>query len=353
MVLAGRRSGMEDFVKATERRKVGQTGLEVTRLGMGCASLGGLYAPVDASTCLATLQAAWDLGLRYFDVAPMYGRGRSEHMLGHFLREQAASDDVAISTKVGRLMVQQRPGRELPPVREKNRLDSGWRNGLPFTEVFDYSYDAIMRSFDDSLQRLGRGGVDILFVHDIGKVTHGEVAEAHWTDLTDGGGFRALSELRDAGIIKGFGLGVNEAEVVLEAMDEVQLDCTLLAGRHTLLEQNANALMQRAVSDGMSIMIGGVFNSGILAARHGGRSKFDYQDAPESVIRKVEELEKVCLSFDVPLAAAAIQFPCRHEAVTSVLIGAKHPDRVRQNVGWFEQPIPDELWQALAEKELV
>ncbi|WP_372424492.1 aldo/keto reductase [Salinarimonas chemoclinalis] len=324
---------------------------------MGCASMGGLYTPVDGETCLQALDAAWACGLRYFDVAPMYGLGRSEHLLGHFLRERRGEDagggDVVLSTKVGRLMARERPGRPLPPEGERNPLDSGWCNGLPFREVFDYSYDAVMRSLDDSQQRMGLAATDILYVHDIGRVTHGERAEAHWTALTTGGGFRALDELRRAGVIAGFGLGVNEAEVVLDAMNEADLDATLLAGRHTLLEQSADVLLEKARAARMAIVVGGVFNSGILAAGAGGLRKFNYQDAPEEVVRKVERLAEVCAGFDVPLAAAAIQFPFRHPAITSVLIGARHPDRVRQNVEWFETPLPDALWDALARDGLI
>ncbi|WP_181763191.1 aldo/keto reductase [Mesorhizobium sp. B2-4-13] len=340
-------------VKVTERRAVGATGLQLTALGMGCASLGGLYAPVDAETAITTLQAALDAGIGYFDAAPMYGLGRAEHMLGYFLRERVPQAPVVVSTKVGRLMARERPGRPLPPEAEKNPLDSGWHNGLPLREVFDYSYDAIMRSFDDSQQRMGRARIDMLFVHDIGRVTHADAAGFHWSALTMGGGFRALADLRDAGIIGGFGLGVNEAEVVLDAMNEARLDCTLLAGRHTLLEQNADALLAKALDEGMAIVIGGVFNSGILAAGNSGNRKFNYQDVPQEVARKVDELAAACAAFDVPLAAAAIQFPFRHPAVTSVLIGAKHPDRVRQNVGWFEQALPNELWQALEGRGLI
>lgn len=340
-------------MKASETRSVGRTGLDVTALGMGCASLGGLYAPVDDRTCLATLQAAWDCGLRYFDAAPMYGLGRAEHMLGHFLRERVSISQPVVSTKVGRLMTRERPGRKLPQAAEKNPLDAGWRNGLPFHEVFDYSYDAIMRSFDDSQQRMGRERIDMLFVHDIGRLTHAERADAHWTALTRGGGFRALSDLREAGIIKGFGLGVNEADVVLDAMNEARLDCTLLAGRHTLLEQNANSLLDKAHANGMSIVVGGVFNSGILAAGRSGNRKFNYQDAPEEIARKADRLAAACEAFGVPLAAAAIQFPFRHKAVTSVLIGAKHPDHVSQNVEWFEMSLPDALWDALRSDGLI
>ncbi|WP_234187281.1 aldo/keto reductase [Shinella sp. NM-101] len=340
-------------MRVGDTRTVGRTGLTVTALGMGTAAMGGLYAPVSAEASLSALEAAWQAGIRHFDSAPMYGLGRAEHLLGHFLREKAGEDaPFTVSTKVGRLMARERPGRDLPPAPPKNALDSGWHNGLPFREVFDYSYDAIMRSFDDSGQRTGLERLDLLFVHDIGRVTHGAAQAAHWTALTKGGGFRALEELRGAGLIAGFGLGVNEADIVLDAMNEAALDCTLLAGRHTLLEQNALALLEKARQAGMGIMIGGVFNSGILAAGPGGHRKFNYQDVPEDVARRVDALAAACARFGVPLAAAAIQYPLRHPAVTTVLIGPRDAGQVRQNAGWFEEDIPAELWETLEHEGL-
>lgn len=340
-------------MRVGDRRSVGRIGLEVTALGMGSAAMGGLYAPVSAEASLAALEAAWAAGIRYFDTAPMYGLGRAEHLLGHFLREREGEPEAAVvSTKVGRLMTRARPGRALPPAPPKNPLDSGWHNGLPFREVFDYSYDAIMRSFDDSGQRTGLERLDLLFVHDIGSVTHGEAQAAHWAALTQGRGFRALEELRDAGLIGGFGLGVNEAAIVLDAMNEAALDCTLLAGRHTLLEQQALPLLEKAKPAGMGIMVGGVFNSGVLAGGPSGHRKFNYQDVPEAVARRVEALSAVCDRFGVPLAAAAIQYPLRHPAVTAVLIGPRDAEQVRQNVAWFETALPDDLWDALEREGL-
>lgn len=338
-------------MQVNERRAVGKTGLEVTALGMGTAAMGGLYAPVSAEASLAALEAAWTAGIRYFDSAPMYGLGRSEHLLGHFLREKAEA--ATVSTKVGRLMARERPGRPLPPAPPKNPLDSGWHNGLSFREIFDYSYDGIMRSFDDSGQRTGLEKLDLLFVHDIGTVTHGEAQAAHWNALTKGGGFRALDELRSAGLIGGFGLGVNEAAIVLDALNEARLDCTLLAGRHTLLEQQALPLLEKARQAGMGIMIGGVFNSGILAAGPTGHRKFNYQDVPEDIAKRVEALSSACERFGVPLAAAAIQYPLRNPAVTAVLIGPRDAEQVRQNVAWFEQDVPAELWEALERDGLI
>jgi D-threo-aldose 1-dehydrogenase len=277
----------------------------------------------------------------------MYGLGRAEHLLGQFVREelpQAARP--VLSTKVGRLMARQRPGRDLPPEAPKNPLDPGWHNGLNFREVFDYSYDGIMRSFDDSQQRLGLPEIDLLYVHDIGRVTHADRHEHHWNALTSGG-FKALGELRAAGLIKGFGLGVNEAEAIDDAMGETDLDCCLLAGRYTLLDHSARPLLDKARAQGVAIVAGGVFNSGILASGSNGLRKFNYMDAPDDIVAKVERLAEICGRFGVPLGAAAMQFPLRNPAVASVLVGAKSPEQVATNVAWFEHEIPAELWEAL------
>lgn len=341
--------------KTTELRKVGNTGVSVTALGVGSAPLGGLYAPVATADAIAMLDAAWDAGIRYFDTAPMYGNGRSEHLVGQVLREKMESArSFTLSTKVGRLMTTQRAGRELPPEPPKNPLDPGWYNGLPFREVFDYSYDGVMRSFDDSQQRLGFTRPDILYVHDIGEITHAGLHDTHWAALTKGGGFKALTELRAAGDIKGFGLGVNEWQVIRDALDEADLDCSMLAGRYTLLDQDAaREFLPLAQKRGMALVIAGVFNSGILASTTPGRRKFNYADAPEDVIARADCLREICTRHGVPLPAAALQFPMRHPATTCVVIGAKTAAQVTTNVEWFEQSIPDELWKALEAEGLI
>ncbi|MGR3823950.1 MAG: aldo/keto reductase [Salipiger marinus] len=331
---------------ATTPRPLAQTGLSVTALGLGSAPLGGLYADVPRADALATLQRAWDLGIRYFDTAPMYGLTRAEHLVGHVLRE--SDDSYVLSTKVGRLMTTARGGRDLPPEPPKNPLDPGFHNALPFREVFDYSYDAIMRSYDDSQQRLGLRRIDLLYVHDIGPVTHGDAHAHHWQALTKGGGFRALQELKAAGDIRGFGLGVNEWQVIRDALEETDLDCCMLAGRYSLLDRDAeDTFLPLAAQRGVALALGGVYNSGILAAPKGGRRKFNYADAPAEIVAKVEALRSVCDDHGVPLAAAAIRFPMRHPAVSCVVIGAKTPDQLQQNVDWFGTDLPDSLWSDL------
>jgi D-threo-aldose 1-dehydrogenase len=321
-----------------ERRSLGR--LPLTCMGLGCAQLGGLYEAMGEAEAHAIVDAAWDLGIRYFDTAPYYGFTLSEHRLGAALRHRPRGDYV-ISTKVGRLM------QPDPTVRPG---ESGWAAPLPFRPRFDYSYEGILRSHEDSLQRLGLDRVDILYVHDIGRVTHGRAHGLYWDQLTRGGGFRALTKLRDDGSIRAFGLGVNEWEVVADAIDACDLDCALLAGRYTLLEQaSLEPLLDRCAGRGIGIVIGGPFNSGILA----GTRKFNYEEAPAGVVARVEAIAAVCRQADVPLQAAALQFPMAHPAVVSCIPGAQSPAQLRQNAAWFAQPIPDTLWTALAGHGLI
>jgi D-threo-aldose 1-dehydrogenase len=314
--------------------------MEITPLGLGCAQLGGLYDPMAEADAPALVDAAWDLGIRYFDTAPYYGFTLSEHRLGAALRARPR-DAYVVSTKVGRLM------RPDPSVRPG---ECGWAAPLPFRPHYDYTYDAVLRSHEDSLQRLGMDRVDVLYVHDIGRVTHGAQHAHYWSQLTEGGGFRALQRLRDEGAIKGFGLGVNEWEAVADALDVCALDCVLLAGRYTLLEQASLApLMDRCARAGTRVVIGGPFNSGILA----GTNKFNYEDAPADVVERVRAIGAVCREFGVPVQAAALQFPMAHPAVVSCIPGAQSIAQLRQNAQWFGQPLPAGLWDALRDAGLL
>lgn len=320
-------------------RKVPRTGTMVSALGLGTAQMGGLFEPMPLDVSFEILQTAWDIGIRYVDTAPYYGYTRSERRVGAFLSERDRAS-FTISTKVGRLMV---------PAASVGREEFGYVEPLPFPVRYDYGYDAILKSFEASQQRLGLTRIDFLYVHDIGRYTHGDRHEAHWQALTRGGGFRALEQLRQEGRIGGFGLGVNEAAVVTEALGEAALDAVLLAGRHTLLEQDALPLLDACLAGGTAIMAAGPFNSGILA----GGSTFDYATAPPAVLERVAALKAVCAEFDVPLPAAALQFPLAHPAVVSVVAGAQTADQLRANVADFERPIPADFWVALADRRLV
>ncbi|HZX28384.1 MAG TPA: aldo/keto reductase [Telluria sp.] len=322
-------------MQAGDQRALPRRGITLTSLGLGCAQLGGLYQAVGEEEARAIVDAAWDLGIRYFDTAPYYGFTLSEHRLGAALRARPR-DSFVLSTKVGRLMwpdASVRPG------------ESGWAEPLPFRPHFDYTYDGVMRSHEDSLQRLGMERVDILYVHDIGRVTHGALHAHYWEQLTRGGGFRALEQLRGEGSVGAIGLGVNEWEVAADASEACDLDCTLLAGRYTLLEQGALAFLDRCARRGIGVVIGGPFNSGILA----GTRKFNYEDAPPAVLGRVEALAAACAGHGVPLQAAALQFPLAHPAVVSCIPGAHSPAQLRQNAAWFAQPLPAELWEGLSQ----
>jgi D-threo-aldose 1-dehydrogenase len=251
-----------------------------------------------------------------------------------------------ISTKVGRLL---EPATT--PVGE-DIMRHGYASPEPFEPVFDYSYDAVMRSYEESLTRLPR--IDILYIHDIGRLTHGDAHAARMAELTRGGGLKALEELRAAGRIAGFGMGVNEVEACLEVMDHARLDVILLAGRYTLLEQTPlDVLFPRCAEAGTAIVIGGPFNSGILAVGSKGGGTFNYEAAPRAVIGRVAAIEAVCDAHGVPLAAAALQFPLAHPIVSSVIPGLDSPERVMQAVALYDTPIPAAFWAELKAKKLL
>ena len=326
-------------LKASTVRALPRGGLSVTALGLGCAQIGGLFQPMPLDAALRVLDAAWDAGIRYFDTAPYYGYTRSERRVGAYLceRDRAA---FRVSTKVGRLM---------EPAEAVGAEEHGYVAPLPFPPRYDYRHDAILRSFEDSQQRLGIARVDLLYVHDIGPATHGAGHGAHWEALTRGGGFRALERLRREGRVGGIGLGVNEAAVVADALGEAELDAVLLAGRHTLLEQRALPLLDACARAGTAIVAAGPFNSGILA----GGTTFDYAAAPPAVVARVAALRAACARHAVPITAAALQFPLAHPAVVCVVAGAQSPGQVRANVADFERPLPGAFWAALAHEGLV
>jgi D-threo-aldose 1-dehydrogenase len=270
--------------------------------------------------------------LGYIDTAPFYGFGLSERRVGNGLR---AHSGVTLSTKAGRLL---RPDAAVGD----DRARGGFRSNMPFAPVYDYCHDAIMRSYADSLQRLGLARIDILYVHDIGRLTHGDQDAVHFEALTKGGGLRALEALRASGAISAFGIGVNEIEACERVMDHADLDVILLAGRYTLLEQGGLAtLFPRCAQAGTSIVIGGPYNSGILATgTRGGVLHYNYGDAPTPIVARVAALEAACDRFGVPLAAAALQFPLAHPQVASVIPGLCNFEQVRRAIDLYRAEIP-------------
>lgn len=321
-------------------RALARGGLRLSEIGFGAAPLGNLYRAIDDTQARATCRAAFDAGITYFDTAPYYGFGLSERRLGDALRDSRV---IQISTKVGRLL-------EPDAAIEPNLVRQGFASRFQFTPVFDYRYDAIFASWQASIQRLGLPVIDMLYVHDIGRRTHGEAHARYFAQLTEGRGFRALEELRSSGAIKAYGLGVNEIEVCLEAMDHTDLDIILLAGRYTLLEQGAlERLLPACQQRGISVVIGGPYNSGILATgtQHGGPVYYDYAPASIDVIERVRRLEFCCKRFEIPLAAVALQFPLNHPSVVSVIPGLGSPLQVEETRALYETVIPAELWSTL------
>lgn len=317
-------------------RKIGTTDLSVPTLGFGAAPLGGLFAKVDKSEGENALRSALDSGMTYVDTAPFYGFGKSERRVGDLLR----SRPYCLSTKVGRLLA---PGALEDPGA------MGWPDALPFHPVFDYTYDGVMRSFEDSLQRLGLERIDILYVHDIGTETHGADNARHFKDLTEGG-YKALEDLRSAGLVKAVGLGVNESAVCMDALEIGDWDVFLLAGRYTLLEQDPlTDLLPACEKADTSIVIGGPFNSGILV----GGTTWNYGAAPDHILNRVKRIKEICQSFDVPLAAAALQFPLGHDTVASVIPGLRNQEELSANLAWANTDIPAGLWEALKQADLL
>ena len=327
-----------------EKRRIGKTALEVTEVSFGGAAIGGLYRACPREAAMETLQGAWDAGLRYFDTAPFYGFGLSERRFGDFLRYKPR-DSYVLSTKVGRLF---------RPVPEDQVPDHSYVDPLPFALDYDYSYDGIMRSVDFSYARLGLNKIDILYVHDIGAYTHGvEKNKLHFRQLMDGG-LKALEELKRAGTISAYGLGVNEVQICLDVMRRAPLDCILLASRYSLLDRSAEAeLLPLCRAQQTSLVIGGVFNSGILASGPVAGATYNYTPAPQHVLDRVARIQAVCERHGVKLVEAALRFPLMHPSVVSVIPGAVSPKQIELNNRILAANIPPAMWAELKTEGLL
>ena len=326
-------------MNALARRPLGDTGLEVTALGFGGATIGGFGKAIPEETASGTVREACRAGLRLFDTSPYYGYGRSEHRCGHVLRDMPR-DSYLISTKVGRCLEPLRPGEPTGGLRP---------GGLRFRPVFDYSYDGAMRSYEQSVARLGVGLVDILLVHDVDAFTHGSEDDARRRFETAlDGAWRALRELRRSGDVKAIGVGLNDVSWCCRFLEATDIDCVLLAGRYTLLDQSALPdLLPKCVARNVGMIVGGPYNSGILAVGPVEGARYDYATATAGVIDRVRRLAAICATYGVPLQAAALQFPLSHPAVSTVIAGAATPGEVAANVEFMSFPIPPALWSHL------
>ncbi|SEO19848.1 D-threo-aldose 1-dehydrogenase [Paracoccus alcaliphilus] len=330
-------------MKPSEKRKFGRTDLEVTGFAFGTAPVGNIFREIDDQTSRAMFDHAWDAGVRYFDTAPMYGHGLSELRTSEALRWRNR-DDFVLSSKVGRLL---RPAR-------RDSIDfAPWVNAAPFRSEFDYSYDGTMRAFEDSLQRLALERIDILFIHDIDVYTRGAEQPEVFRQAMDGC-WKALERLRDERVVAAIGVGVNEWQVCHEALKQRDFDCFLLAGRYTLLEQDAlDEFLPLCEERGAAVVVGGGFNSGILATGAKPGAKYNYVPAPAEIMDRVTKIEAVCAEYEVPLPAAALQFVVAHPAVPSFCAGTRTVQQLEQNLAWMNHPIPAAFWQALKDKGLL
>lgn len=302
-------------------------------LGFGGAPLGNMFEAVSDPDAAATLAAAWDAGIRYFDTAPEYGPGISEHRFGEFLRNKPR-DDFVLSTKVGRL---------LRADASKGGKHGPFVAGLPFRVDYDYTADGVRRSIEDSLQRLALARIDVAYIHDCAEDAHGE----HWMEVFDTamkGAAVALTRLREEGVIRAWGLGVNRVEPCVLSLERADPDVFLLAGRYSLLNQPAlEVLFPRCAGRGVHVVVGGPYNSGLIA---GGKT-FEYQEASPERVAARDRLAAIAERHGVDLRAAALQFCAAHPVVASVIPGTKNPERVRQNVVLMDQPIPAGFWTEL------
>ena len=333
-------------MSAIATRQVGASKQSVTELGFGTAPLGDLFERIAEDEAQRILREAWDGGVRYFDTSPFYGFGKAEHRLGTFLRQQSR-DDFVVSTKVGRVF--------RPPVDPRRVDPAYWAAPLPFDFTFDYSYDGIMRSWEDSLQRLSLNRVDMLLIHDLDELFH-ESADALTACLSQlyGSGWRALDELRRGGRIKAVGAGINRAHMMPRFLDLVDLDFFLVAMPYTLLDQDVlEDIFPRCEREQVGIVIGAPFASGILATGPTAGALYAYAPATDEILEKTGRIQAVCERHDTPLAAAAMQFPLAHPLVAAIIPGALEAGHVRANLAHVRHEIPAAVWSELKSAGLI
>lgn len=330
----------------SDLRAVGKTDLKLPVLGLGTCPLGGVYAAIDEANARETFEASWDAGLRFYDTAPWYGLGQAEHRTGRTLYDRPRQEYI-ITTKVGRVL--------RAPKNRATYQPPAWQAPLQFEVQHEFTYDAIMRSYEDSLQRLGINQVDALYIHDLdrGYFPEDDALNAKFQEL-DNGGYRALEELKSSGEIKAIGAGINERGMISRFLEGADLDVFLVASRYTLLEHEIyHDEIVKAGKRGASIVVGGAFNSGILATGVTDDAKYEYDKAPEHIVEKVRKISRVADAHNIPLAAAALQFPLAAPEVASVIFGAVTSKEIKQNVDHLGTKIPNAFWSDLLTEKLL
>ncbi len=331
-------------IDPTERMVLGQSGVAVTRFGFGTMTIGGFQSAMSDEQAEAVLGAAWDAGVRFFDTAPQYGCGLAEERLGSFLKSRARADAV-IATKVGKRIV---------PLGSGGERQALFPGGHDLEMAFDYSYDGTLRIIEQSLQRLGLTYLDLVLIHDITRHFHGDAGVHQRVKEAMIGAVRALQEMKSQGVVRAWGTGLKDVDIAIRFVRETDMDCALVPGRMTLLNQSClDGLTEACAERGVSIIAAAAFDSGILATGAVQGSSYAYSPADETVLDRVRSIESVCADHGVPLQAAALQFPFRARAVAGLLVSMRNTRELHQNLDWMRLPVPNNLWDDLEFSGLV
>ena len=326
-----------------KKRKLGKTNIKLSAIGFGGAPLGNLFKKLDEKICYRILEKSFRSKINIYDTSPFYGYGLSEHRLGNYLKN-INQKNFYLSTKVGRYLIPE----------NNSKINRGiFLGGLNFKPKIDYSYDGTMKSFEQSLQRLAASKIDICLIHDVDKFTFGNDYD-HYFKIAMKGAYRAIQKLKDEKVIKAIGVGINDSDICAKFAQEGDFDCMLLAGRYTLLDQNAlNDFFPIAKKKNIGVIMAGIFNSGILAKGIGENVTYFYDKIPENVKQKYLKISQICKKYNVPVPAAAIQFCYSNKLISSMILGIDRVDQVNQNLEYLKFPIPSDLWKELLNEKLI
>ena len=327
-----------------QKRKLGNTNIHLSSLGFGAAPIGDLFENLDERSCYNILENAYNSNFNLFDTSPFYGNGLSEHRTGNFLKT-IDEESYFLSTKVGRY---------LTPEKNQNIDRGAWAGGLNFKLNLDYSYDGAMRSFEQSLLRLAVSKIDICLIHDVDKFTFGNEVD-YYFKLAMNGAYKAIQKLKEEKVIKAIGVGLNDADICAKFANEGDFDCMVLAGRYSLLEHESalNDFFPIVDKNNIGIILAGVFNSGILAKGIGDNVTYNYDKIPNHIREKYIIVSEVCDRYNVPVPAAALQFPYANKLISSMILGMDRVEQIKQNISFFNHSIPDDLWNELIEKKII
>ena len=326
-----------------QKRKLGKTDIELSAIGFGGAPIGDLFENLQDENCYKVLENCFEKNINHFDTSPYYGNGLSEQRLGYFLKK-IPKNKYYLSTKVGRYLT----------LEKEENIDRGkWAGGLNFVPNIDYSYDGVMKSFEQSLHRLATSKIDICLIHDVDRYTHGDQVD-HYFKIAMSGAYKALTQLKEEKIIKAIGIGVNDADMCKRFAEAGDFDCMLLAGRYTLLDQSAlDDCILIAEEKNIGIILGGVFNSGILAKGIGEDITYFYQTIPDNIKKKYNEISIICERYNVSVPSVALQFCYANKSISSMVVGMDREDQINNNISSLSTNIPNDLWEELKNKNII